>query len=327
MRRAAGAPPAGDAAIAAGRYHAMTALILCVLLVAGAAAYVRWANLLVEHGATAWWFVVGAPIAYLVPVLVLVSIWFLLSWIWRTPRPPAARLDARGCVRLFVGEVLAVAGSWPLMALHRLLIHDPPPAPSEFPVILVHGVLVNDGMWFWMRSYLSRRGVRGVYTINFGPPHADIERFAQQLAAKIDAVCAATGAASVLLVGHSMGGLVARACVRRYGTARVSRIVTIGTPHHGSMLAWTWPGRCLAQMRPGNAWLAELNRDESRAPPVSIASIWSRHDSMVAPQASSEIAGAENVAIVGAGHNALVGDRGVMELVASRILDTRSRRE
>jgi triacylglycerol esterase/lipase EstA (alpha/beta hydrolase family) len=302
----------------------MTALILCVLLVAGAVAYVRWANLLVEHGAAAWWFFVGAPIAYLVPVVVLVSMWFLLSWIWRTPRPPTARLDVRGCARLFVGEVLAVAASWPLMALHRLLIHDPPPAPAVSPVILVHGVLVNDGMWFGMRSYLSRHGVRGVYTINFGPPYADIERFAAQLAAKIDAVCAATGAASVSLVGHSMGGLVARACVRRFGAARVSRIVTIGTPHHGSMLAWTWPGRCLAQMRPGNAWLLELNRDESRSPTVPMVSVWSRHDSMVAPQASSELACAHDVALVGIGHNALLGNAQVMALVADAIVDARA---
>src|SRR5262249_34888300 len=161
------------------------------------------------------------------------------------------------------------------------------PAPSASPIVLVHGVLVNDGMWYWVRRELSRRGMRAVYTINYGPPYADIERFAAQLAAKVDAVCAATGAASVVLVGHSMGGLVARAYVRRFGAARVSRIVTIGTPHHGSTLAWTWPGRCLAQMRPGNAWLLDLNRDESNPRPIPIVSIWSRHDSMVAPQASS----------------------------------------
>ena len=29
----------------------------------------------------------GAPVAYLAPVAVLVGVWFALSWIWRTPRP------------------------------------------------------------------------------------------------------------------------------------------------------------------------------------------------------------------------------------------------
>src|SRR5450631_296911 len=300
----------------------MTALLLFALVVAGGAGYVSWAKHCIAHGASLWWFVVGAPVAYLSPVLLLVALWFLLSWIWRTPRPPAARLDAAGCVRLFVTEALAVAASWPLIIAHRLLIRDPALAPCVRPLILVHGVLVNDGVWFGFRRRLVRAGVSGVYTVNYGPPYADIEHYAGQLAGRIDAVCAATGAQRVVLVGHSMGGLVSRAYLRCFGPARVERVITIGTPHHGSVLAWSYPGRCLAQMRPGNTWLADLNRDESRPPPVPILSIWSRHDSMVAPQASSELTGAENVPLVGIGHNALLGSNHVVECVRLLIADS-----
>jgi predicted alpha/beta hydrolase family esterase len=299
--------------------NAMTAILLLALLVAGMSIYVEWAIHWIEQGASPWWFVAGAPLGYLAPVAVLVTVSFVLSWIWRTPRPPGARLDFAGSVRLFIGEVLAVAISWPLMALHRLLIRDPLPALVQLPVILVHGVLVNDGVWFSMRRYLARHAVDAVYTINYGPPYGDIEHFADQLGAKIESVCAATGAARVLLVCHSMGGLVARAYLRQHGPARIVRIITIGTPHHGSVFARGIIGRCLAQMRPGNAWLAELNHDETKPPPVPIVSIWSRHDSLVAPQASSEFAGAENMAVVGVGHNALLGDRGVGDIVVRTI--------
>ena len=293
----------------------MTAFFLFALLGAGGAAYVSWARHAIAQGVPIWWFVAGAPLAYLTPAVLLVALWLLLSWIWRTPRPAAARLDAAGCMRLFGVEVLTVAASWPLMILHRLFMHDPPAAPCPRPVILVHGVLVNDGVWFGFRRRLVRRGIRGVFTVNYGPPHADIEHFAGQLATKVDAVCAATGAPHVILIGHSMGGLVARAYLRRYGAARVERLVTLGTPHHGSVLAWSYPGRCLAQMRPGNAWLADLNRDESMPPVLPITSIWSRHDSMVAPQASSELGGAENVALIGIAHNALLTDSVVLDCV------------
>ena len=85
------------------------------------------------------------------------------------------------------------------------------------------------------------------------------------------------------------------------------------------MLAYSFPGRWLTQMHPGNRWLAELNRDETRPAPVPITSIWSRHDSMVIPQASSVLSCAENIAVIGIAHNALVRDRGVMELVAREI--------
>ena len=294
----------------------MTALILLVVLIAGGAGYWSWASQCVANGASAWWFVVGAPIAYLAPVVCLVAIWFALSWIWRTPRPPEVRLGIAGSLRLFANEVRTVAVSWPAMALHRLFMHDPEAVPARRPVILVHGVLVNDGVWFWFRRRLTRLGIGPVYTINLTPPYAGIDHFARQLAARIEEVCAETGAQRVALVGHSMGGLVARAYLREAGARRLECVVTIGTPHHGSVLAWMWVGRALAQMRPGNAWLAELNSKEAEPLPVPLTSIWSRHDSMVAPQASSELARANNVAIVGVGHNALLTDIQVVHGVA-----------
>src|SRR5215471_304664 len=259
----------------------MTALILLGLLVAGFAGYVSWAEHHMAQGAAAWWFIAGAPIAYFSPAIVLVAVWFAVTWIWRTPRPPEARLGIGGTLRLFFGEVLALGVSWPLMALHRLLMRDPLAERALRPVLLVHGVLVNDGMWFRFRRALTRRGVAPVYTMNYGPPHADIELFAEQLAAKVDSVRAATGSERVVLVGHSMGGLVSRAYLRRFGGDRVAKLITIGTPHHGSVLAWSFPGRGLEQMRPGNPWLVELNRNENQSPAVPIVSLWSRHDSMV----------------------------------------------
>ena len=301
----------------------MTAIALLLLLVAGAAGYASWAAHRVAHGDPAWWFVAGAPLAYLLPVLLLVSLWFTLSWIWRTPRPPEFRLGPAACARLFLGEVGAVALSWLLLVAHRLLIADPVAAPGRRPLLLVHGVGVNDGVWFALRRKLSRRGLGPVYTINYGPPLAGIEHFAGQLAARLEAICAVTGAERVALIAHSMGGLVARAYLRRFGTARVEQLITIGTPHHGSMLAYTFPGCCLAQMHPGNPWLVELNREESARAPVPITSIWSRHDSMVAPQGSSVLRNAENIALVGIAHNALLGEKAVVELVATEFVKPR----
>ena len=295
---------------------AMTAVILFVLLVAGFGGYISWAKHLIAQGASAWWFVAGAPITYFAPAIILVAIWFAVTWIWRTPRPPEARIGVAATLRMFFIEVFVLGVSWPLMALHRLVMRGPPGIQSKRPVLLVHGVLVNDGIWFVLKRRLVRRGLSPIYTMNYGPPHGDIEHFGEQLAAKVDRICAATGAERVVLVGHSMGGLVSRAYLRKFGADRVAKLITIGTPHHGSVLAWSFPGRALEQMHPGNAWLVELNREESKPAPVPIISIWSRHDSMVAPQASSVLECAENVALFGVGHNALIVDAEVIERVA-----------
>jgi triacylglycerol esterase/lipase EstA (alpha/beta hydrolase family) len=160
--------------------------------------------------------------------------------------------------------------------------------------------------------------VRGVYSLSYGPPLASIESFADQLAGKIDAIIAATGARRVMIVAHSMGGLVARAYIRKQGTGKLARVLTIGTPHHGSMHAWFFPGESLREMRPGNAWLAALNRERVDTA-LRFVSLWSWHDSMVAPQTSSELPGAVDVALAGIGHNALLGEPEVLAYALAEI--------
>jgi len=155
--------------------------------------------------------------------------------------------------------------------------------------------------------------------LSYGPPLASIEAFADQVAAKIDAILDATGASRVAIVGHSLGGLVARAYLRRNGAQKVASVMTLGTPHHGSVHAWLVPGSPRAALRPGNAWLAELNRSEGAPDGVRLVSLWSWHDSMVAPQTSARLAGADNIVLAGIGHNALLGDRSVFALVAAEL--------
>jgi pimeloyl-ACP methyl ester carboxylesterase len=94
----------------------------------------------------------------------------------------------------------------------------------------------------------------------------------------------------------------------------VGRLVTIGAPFRGSVHARLMFGTSLSQLRPGNRWLCELApRAPAGGPPV--VSIWSWHDSMVAPQTSAQLHGARNVELTGIGHNALLRDPQVLACV------------
>ena len=263
-------------------------------------------------------WVLGAVALYLSAILLLCASYFAIAWIWRARRPREVRLGVAATLRLGWREYATLVGSPPRLMLYGLLVRDPDPAPLQTPVLLVHGVLCNAGVWVRLSRYLRRGGVSGLYSLSYGPPLASIEEFADQLARKVDAILAATGASRVIVVAHSMGGLVTRAYLRRYGSARIARVVTIGTPHHGSMMAWFFPGASLAQMRPGNAWLAALNR-AALDPSLRFVSLWSWHDSMVAPQTSSELPGTVDAALAGVGHNALLGDPDVFARVRSEI--------
>ena len=293
-----------------------TAIILASLVAGGTAAYGAWAIHAIAQGAPMWPFIVGIPLAYLAVPLLLTIFWFAVAWWFRAERPEAVRLSLPARIAMFGGEYVALARSIPRMISYRALMPDPPPAPAELPILLLHGVGCNAGVWSGFRRRLEQRGLGPVYALSYGPPLASIEHFADQVAARIGDIEAATGASQVVLVGHSMGGLVARAYLRQYGGAKVRRLITIGTPHHGSMHAWLMAGVSLAQMRPANAWLAALNGHTGNVP---VASIWSWHDSMVTPQTSSRIDWGDNVVLTGVAHNALLDDPDVFEKTVAQI--------
>ena len=297
----------------------VTAITLCCALIGGTAAYALWALAAWQHGFNAWMLIAGAPLLYLAIVAVITILAFAMAWRYRSRRPPEVELGMTATARLFGQEFVTLAGSAPRMGFGWWMMREPRlPVPAATPVLLVHGVLCNAGVWLGMRGALRRSRVGPIFTLSYGPPLASIERFADQLKVRVDQVLAATGAPKVALVGHSMGGLVARDYLRRHGARRVERLITIATPHAGSMLAWVCPGISLRQLRPGNRWLESLNA--AGAPLVPTTSIWSWHDSMVAPQDSSILPGARNIAVAGVGHNAMLRDQAVTRIVAAELL-------
>jgi hypothetical protein len=96
-----------------------------------------------------------------------------------------------------------------------------------------------------------------------------------------------------------MGGLACRAYLRRHGTEKVARLITLGSPHHGTLLAPMGLGPNARQMRTDSPWLKAL---VAPLPPAAV-SIYSCHDNYVFPQqACSTLEGAANVAIGGVSH-------------------------
>ncbi len=287
----------------------------------GTLAYLAWAVHMVGKGAAWWPFVAGFPFAYFVFPLFFTTLWMFFGWRWHSERPGEVELSFAGRARMFCHELASVAQA-PKMILYRVLMPDPAPAPAALPVLLLHGIGCNAAVWTTMRRHLDAQGLGPVYALSYGPPFAPIETFAAQVAERIAQIRRDTGAAQVVIVGHSMGGLVARSYLRAYGPAHVRRVVTIGTPHAGSRHAWLMSGAPLAQMRPGSAYLAALATRVDAETRVPIVSIWSWHDSMVTPQTSSHLDDSD-IVISGVAHNALLGDPQVLSLVAAEIRKAR----
>ncbi|HVL89075.1 MAG TPA: alpha/beta fold hydrolase, partial [Actinomycetota bacterium] len=91
------------------------------------------------------------------------------------------------------------------------------PEAASTPIILLHGYFHNRSAFLVARRALRRAGFRHISTMNYNVIGHDVEELAQQLSAHVDRVLEETGAHRVHLIGHSLGGLVARAYIQLCG--------------------------------------------------------------------------------------------------------------
>jgi len=189
------------------------------------------------------------------------------------------------------------------------------------PIILLHGLVDNGSIFVTLRRALRRRGFGRVITLNYSPFAQDVRHVAQQLAALVERTCEETGYERVHVVGHSMGGLVARYYVQRLGgDARVHTVCTLGTPHAGTAAAHLLPHRLVRQLRPGSEIVREL---ATPAPGLATRCVafWSDLDELVVPKRAGRIdhpdLAARNVLLRGVGHMALPLDGRVVREIAS----------
>jgi triacylglycerol lipase len=142
----------------------------------------------------------------------------------------------------------------------------------------------------------------------------DLNAQARVLDTAARAALATTGAGSVDIVGYSAGGVATRLWIRDDGGSAITRrVVTLGSPHHGTQLAAlgslvggsVCPTAC-EQLVPNSQLLADLNSgDETPAGPTYV-SIWSTKDQVVVPADSARLAGALNMTVQSVCANATV---------------------
>jgi pimeloyl-ACP methyl ester carboxylesterase len=109
-------------------------------------------------------------------------------------------------------------------------------APHATPVVLVHGILGSPTNFLLFRWHLRSRGIRNVATFSYRPG-IDVPELARRLADRVDTVRRAAGVEQVDLIGHSLGGVIARYLAETQSPRRVRRLVTLGAPRFTNRMA------------------------------------------------------------------------------------------
>jgi pimeloyl-ACP methyl ester carboxylesterase len=191
------------------------------------------------------------------------------------------------------------------------------------PILLLHGLVDNRSIFTVLRRALRRRGFGRIWTMNYHVLTQDVRAAAKRLAATVEAICEQTGYERIHVIGHSMGGIIARYYVQRMdGDARVHTLVTLGSPHGGTRAAHLLPRGVLRQLTARSDVIAEL---ASPAPTcrTRFVSFWSDLDALISPKRSARIDHPDlqvrNVFVRGVGHMSLPIDGRVTREIAATL--------
>jgi triacylglycerol esterase/lipase EstA (alpha/beta hydrolase family) len=203
--------------------------------------------------------------------------------------------------------------------LYPLGCWSAPPRPErrreQHTLVFVHGLAANPAGFLPLQAWLRLHGHRRTVALGYGGA-GSIEAMALKLKRDVDA---SVGGGRVDLVTHSMGGLVARVYLQLLGGARrVDRLVTLGTPHHGTHAATFVPSALVRQLLPESPFLRHLNAQPAPEG-VEVTSIVAGRDLLIQPVASARCPFGESVEFEDLGHVELLFRPEVFAEIAARL--------
>ena len=177
-------------------------------------------------------------------------------------------------------------------------------------VVLLHDWGLNRGALWWLRRRLLRAGWTPICCTAYNAFSGDIAAAADRLRDSIETI------APAVVIGHGVGGLVARYFARHHPSTSVRRIVTLGTPHRGTLLS---PPGGLRQLAPDSPLLRDMTTGDHVPQEFDVIAIQSRFDATILPPMNAEYPRAFNIRVSGVGHYALLFSPKVYRLLIENL--------
>jgi pimeloyl-ACP methyl ester carboxylesterase len=183
-------------------------------------------------------------------------------------------------------------------------------------VVLLHGLFATAGVLRPLRRALERH--RGVHSAALTyAPGPGVEELAQKLGSLVREL---PEGARLHLVGHSMGGVVARYFAQEIGDPRVAQTISMASPFAGIKRAALLGFGGARDLDPQSELLRRVRLGAAGSPQIPHLSIIAASDVIVPAPISHALPGGEVALMEGRGHNALLFDAEVAGLIERRVL-------
>ena len=186
-------------------------------------------------------------------------------------------------------ELLALI-TVPLMKVCRFSknFHKPAGNLQGRPILLVHGYCNDGSAWTFIKRKLVREGLGPVYTIDLGHPFRSIRDYALKVKEKAELIRQEAHRSDLILIGHSMGGLVSTLYATDLApTGTVTDVITIGAPLAGTHVAKLGVGPNAREMRRSSELIGELHSKLAKERFARFYHIATNTDQMVIPSQSA----------------------------------------
>lgn len=182
-------------------------------------------------------------------------------------------------------------------------------------VVFVHGFFASPGVFRPLRERMEKE--LGVKVASFTHlPGVRVDPIAKRLKELVDRI---PSGARIHIVGHSLGGLVGRYYVQELGGhTRIAQTISLGSPFGGTKVANAMPVFVGIDLKTDSKLLHKLRLKAGRYD-VPHLSVVADTDRMVIPQNSAMLPWGDTAFFRDLGHNGLLYNKEVMDLVVNRI--------
>lgn len=272
------------------------------------------------------------PIALLAAFGVTVVFWacfsqlrFLSYFRDKEPQPPA--LGISGWISFYWRTLI---GAYKLLwwtfraAFHSSLIEPEGPVSGR-PVLCVHGLFLNDTTLWGIRQRLRALG-RPTRAVFMGVPYPTPATYVVPLTRVMREMANRYPDEGFEIIAHSIGGVMTREVLTRHPdlASSVHRIVTLGSPHHGTaVVRWIRFGPIYRMLALGSDYLRQLGDFAVLAPHATATTLATQHDLVVYPVATCHLDGAHPVTLSEISHLGLLTEPRVLDEIERAFSDSR----